>query len=688
MQRIGNGSKNVVSRKFFGSKQEKPFEKILIANRGEIACRVMRTAKKMGIKTVAVYSEADEYSVHKQMADESVCIGPAPSSESYLNVEAIVKAAEMTGSQAVHPGYGFLSENSNFCKRLEENGISFIGPPVGAIQKMGDKIESKLIAKAAKVNVIPGYDGVVPNVEEAVKISKKVGYPVMIKASAGGGGKGMRIARTDKDVREFFPLASAEAKSSFGDDRLLIEKFIEEPRHIEIQILADKHGNVLWLPERDCSIQRRNQKVVEEAPSTAIDQKTREAMGKQAAALAKSVGYASAGTVEFLFDKATGQFYFLEMNTRLQVEHPITEYITGLDLVEHMIQVAAGKPLPMTQNDIKINGWAVEARVYAEDPKLYLPCIGRLTRYIEPTVLSDKNVRCDSGIREGSDISVYYDPMICKLSTFGKTRNEAFDRMTLALDSFVIQGVTHNVSLLREVVSHPRFRDGKDVTTKFLSQEFPKGFDGHELTDWEKKSLMAVVKYVDDELYRRGYLVSSNKLVVPKDRTIWVSIDGNRTFSQVISPDIGKYFINEEFVNLKAPEINLYDPIIKVFVDDKPLTIQLEEKIDTGYKIRFMGTLYETTVRSDLEHDLTQYIKVKDKGFMENAIVSPMPGHLLKINVKPGQVVKQGDDLLVVEAMKMQNLIKATRPGKIKEIRVKPGESVSANQLLIEIEDL
>jgi propionyl-CoA carboxylase alpha chain len=688
MQRLGNNRKQVVFFRLYGTKQKKPFEKILIANRGEIACRVMRTAQKMNIKTVAVYSEADEYSVHKQMADESICIGPAPSSESYLNVEAIVKAAKATGSQAIHPGYGFLSENANFCQRLDESGIVFIGPPVEAIHKMGDKIESKIIAKAAKVNVIPGYDGVVPNVEEAIKISKKIGYPVMIKASAGGGGKGMRVARTDADVKEFFPLASAEAKSSFGDDRLLIEKFIEEPRHIEIQILADKHGNVLWLPERDCSIQRRNQKVVEEAPSMAIDQKTREAMGKQAAALAKSVGYTSAGTVEFLFDKATGQFYFLEMNTRLQVEHPITEYITGLDLVEHMIQVAAGNPLPMAQSDIKIKGWAVEARVYAEDPKLYLPCIGKLTRYIEPDFLSEKDIRCDSGIREGSDISIYYDPMICKLSTFGKTRNEAFDRMTLALDSFVIQGVTHNVSLLREVISHPRFRDGKDVTTKFLSQEFPKGFEGHNLTEKEKKSLLVFTKYIDDELYRQGYQASSNRSLLPNDRPVWISIDGNQTFSQVSSPDLGKYFINEESINLKAPEINLFDPIIKIFVDNEPLTFQLEEKISTGYKIRFLGTLYEVTVRDNLEHDLTQYIKIKDKGALGNVVTSPMPGHVLKVFVKPDQVIKQGDDLLVVEAMKMQNLIKATRPGKIKEIKVKPGENVSANQLLIEIEDL
>ena len=681
MQRL----RRAFSTKTGKDKSVKPFEKILIANRGEIACRVIRTARKMGIKTVAVFSEADANAVHVKMADEAVCIGPAPSSESYLNIDAIVHAAKSTGAQAIHPGYGFLSENSMFCKRLDENGISFIGPPVDAIRKMGDKIESKLIAKAAKVNVIPGYDGVVPNIDEAIKISKKVGFPVMIKASAGGGGKGMRVARSDADVREFFPLAAAEAKSSFGDDRLLIEKFLEEPRHIEIQILADKHGDVLWLPERDCSIQRRNQKVVEEAPSVAIDQKTREAMGKQAAQLAKSVGYASAGTVEFLYDTATNQFYFLEMNTRLQVEHPITEYITGLDLVEHMINVAAGRPLPLSQSDVSIKGCSVEARVYAEDPKLYLPCVGRLTRYIEPGFLHSEDIRCDSGIEEGSDISIYYDPMICKLSTFGKTRNEALDRMSLALDSFVIQGVTHNVSLLREIVSHPKFRNGQDITTKFLPEEFPKGFDGHQLSDWERNCLVAMAKFIDDELYRQGFMPATAGFTGA--RVLWISVDENKTFSKVVSHLPGHFEVNDESVQLAVPKFTPYYPLIDACVDGKQLTFQFVEKDSSGYKIRFMGTVYDVTVRSDLEHDLSQYLKVKSKTESGNKVASPMPGRLLKVSVKPGDIVKQGDELLIVEAMKMQNVIKATRTGRIVEVLVKAGDSVSANQLLITLED-
>ncbi|KAJ1116366.1 hypothetical protein NDU88_004581 [Pleurodeles waltl] len=468
---------------------EKTFEKILIANRGEIACRVMRTCKKMGIKTVAVHSDVDSAAVHVKMADEAVCVGPAPTSKSYLNMDAIMDAIRKTGAQAVHPGYGFLSENKEFAKRLTAEGVTFIGPDTHAIQAMGDKIESKLLAKNAKVNTIPGFDGVVKDADEAVRIAGEIGYPVMIKASAGGGGKGMRIAWDDEETREGFRFSSQEAASSFGDDRLLIEKFIDNPRHIEIQVLADKHGNALWLNERECSIQRRNQKVVEEAPSTFLDPGTRKAMGEQAVALAKVVKYSSAGTVEFLVDSKKN-FYFLEMNTRLQVEHPITECITGLDLVQEMIRVAKGYPLNYRQEDIPINGWALECRVYAEDPykSFGLPSIGRLSQYREP--LHVEGVRVDSGIQEGSDISIYYDPMISKLVTYGSNRAEALQRMEEALDSYVIRGVTHNVPLLREVITNPLFIEG-NITTKFLPDVYPDGFKGHSLTEREKKELLA-----------------------------------------------------------------------------------------------------------------------------------------------------------------------------------------------------
>ncbi|CAI5682092.1 propionyl-CoA carboxylase alpha chain, mitochondrial isoform X3 [Oreochromis niloticus] len=561
---------------------EKTFDKILIANRGEIACRVIKTCKKMGIQTVAVHSDVDSSAVHVKMADEAVCVGSAPTSKSYLNMDAIMDAIRVTGAQAVHPGYGFLSENKEFAKRLAAEGVAFIGPDTHAIQAMGDKIESKLIAKAAKVNTIPGFDGVVKTAEEAVKIAQEIGlqylkrwnrrnhkaeltvceykgsesvlllsrkrllgfccycggwttwtpqfvnaitqkrgYPVMIKASAGGGGKGMRIAWNDEETREGFRFSSQEAASSFGDDRLLIEKYIDNPRHIEIQVLADKHGNALWLNERECSIQRRNQKVVEEAPSTFLDPVTRRAMGEQAVQLAKAVQYSSAGTVEFLVDSKKN-FYFLEMNTRLQVEHPITECITGLDLVEQMIRVAKGYQLQHTQDDIPINGWAIECRVYAEDPykSFGLPSIGRLSQYQEPLDL-DK-VRVDSGIQEGSDISIYYDPMISKLITYGATRAEALGRMEDALDNYVIRGVTHNIPLLREIITHPRFVSGH-ISTNFLPEVYPDGFKGHQLEADAKRELLAsaAVLYIAAELRSAKVLGTQRVASTPVECSHW-----------------------------------------------------------------------------------------------------------------------------------------------------------------------
>uniref|UniRef100_A0A7M4FII8 Propionyl-CoA carboxylase alpha chain, mitochondrial n=1 Tax=Crocodylus porosus TaxID=8502 RepID=A0A7M4FII8_CROPO len=610
---------------------EKTFEKLLIANRGEIACRVIKTCKKMGIKTVAVHSDVDSSAVHVKMADEAVCVGPAPTSKSYLNMDAIMEVIKKTRAQAVHPGYGFLSENKEFARRLELDGITFIGPDTHAIQAMGDKIESKLLAKNAKVNTIPGFDGVVKDADEAVRIAREIGYPVMIKASAGGGGKGMRIAWDDEETREGFRFSSQEAASSFGDDRLLIEKFIDNPRHIEIQVLGDKHGNALWLNERECSIQRRNQKVVEEAPSTFLDPETRRAMGEQAVALAKAVKYSSAGTVEFLVDSKKN-FYFLEMNTRLQVEHPVTECITGLDLVQEMIRVAKGYPLRHKQADIPINGWAVECRVYAEDPykSFGLPSIGKLSQYREP--LDVPNVRVDSGIQQGSDISIYYDPMISKLVTYGSNRAEALQRMEEALDNYIIRGVTHNIALLREVIIHPRFVQG-DISTKFLPEVYPDGFKGHKLTDLEKRELLATAA----SLYVSCFVSQQ------------VEVDGTK-------------------LNVTS-EWNLASPLLPVTVDGTPRTMQ--------YKLRIL---------TQLAAELSKYMPEKVEEDTTSILRSPMPGAVVAVSVKPGDMVSEGQEICVIEAMKMQNSLIAAKTGKVKIVHCKAGETVGEGDLLVELE--
>uniref|UniRef100_A0A7M4FL85 Propionyl-CoA carboxylase alpha chain, mitochondrial n=1 Tax=Crocodylus porosus TaxID=8502 RepID=A0A7M4FL85_CROPO len=601
---------------------EKTFEKLLIANRGEIACRVIKTCKKMGIKTVAVHSDVDSSAVHVKMADEAVCVGPAPTSKSYLNMDAIMEVIKKTRAQAVHPGYGFLSENKEFARRLELDGITFIGPDTHAIQAMGDKIESKLLAKNAKVNTIPGFDGVVKDADEAVRIAREIGYPVMIKASAGGGGKGMRIAWDDEETREGFRFSSQEAASSFGDDRLLIEKFIDNPRHIEIQVLGDKHGNALWLNERECSIQRRNQKVVEEAPSTFLDPETRRAMGEQAVALAKAVKYSSAGTVEFLVDSKKN-FYFLEMNTRLQVEHPVTECITGLDLVQEMIRVAKGYPLRHKQADIPINGWAVECRVYAEDPykSFGLPSIGKLSQYREP--LDVPNVRVDSGIQQGSDISIYYDPMISKLVTYGSNRAEALQRMEEALDNYIIRGVTHNIALLREVIIHPRFVQG-DISTKFLPEVYPDGFKGHKLTDLEKRELLATAA----SLYVAEQQRSQQFLGTPRV----AGLSGLKHFS--------------------------YCSFLK-------------------YKLRIL---------TQLAAELSKYMPEKVEEDTTSILRSPMPGAVVAVSVKPGDMVSEGQEICVIEAMKMQNSLIAAKTGKVKIVHCKAGETVGEGDLLVELE--
>ncbi|XP_063281423.1 propionyl-CoA carboxylase alpha chain, mitochondrial [Pelobates fuscus] len=669
---------------------EKTFDKILIANRGEIACRVMKTCKKMGIKTVAVHSDVDSAAVHVKMADEAVCVGPAPTSKSYLNMDAIMEAIKRTGAQAVHPGYGFLSENKEFARRLAAESVTFIGPDTHAIQAMGDKIESKLLAKNAKVNTIPGFDGVVKDADEAVRIAREIGYPVMIKASAGGGGKGMRIAWDDDETRDGFRFSAQEAASSFGDDRLLIEKFIDDPRHIEIQVLADKHGNALWLNERECSIQRRNQKVVEEAPSTFLDPKTRKRMGEQAVALAKAVKYSSAGTVEFLVDSKKN-FYFLEMNTRLQVEHPITECITGLDLVQEMIRVAKGYPLRHQQSDIPINGWAVECRVYAEDPykSFGLPSIGRLSQYEEPRTLP--GVRVDSGIQEGSDISIYYDPMISKLVTHGNTRNEALKRMENALDNYVIRGVTHNIPLLREVITNPLFIKG-DITTKFLSEVYPDGFKGHSLLPNEKNELLATAACLYVALQTRSYRFLNNTRVpiAKNDVKSWelsVHLDGN-SHSIIVTRNKDQFSVEVDGTNVNVfSEWNLSSSLMSVNVGDTHRTIQCLGRDAAGnLSVQFLGTVYQLQILTKHAAELSKYMPEKVEEDTSSIVRSPMPGTVIAVSVKPGDMVSEGQEICVIEAMKMQNSMTAVKTAKVTSVHCKAGETVGEGDLLVQLE--
>ncbi|XP_048349067.1 propionyl-CoA carboxylase alpha chain, mitochondrial isoform X2 [Sphaerodactylus townsendi] len=666
------------------------FEKILIANRGEIACRVIKTCKTMGIKTIAIHSDVDSNAVHVKMADEAVCVGPAPTSKSYLNMDAIMEAIKKTRAQAVHPGYGFLSENKEFSRRLESEGVAFIGPDMHAIQAMGDKIESKLIAKNAKVNTIPGFDGVVKDADEAVRIAREIGYPVMIKASAGGGGKGMRIAWDDEETREGFRFSSQEAASSFGDDRLLIEKFIDNPRHIEIQVLADKHDNALWLNERECSIQRRNQKVIEEAPSTFLDPETRRAMGEQAVALAKAVKYSSAGTVEFLVDSKKN-FYFLEMNTRLQVEHPITECITGLDLVQEMIRVAKGYPLRHKQADIPINGWAIECRVYAEDPykSFGLPSIGRLSQYREP--LHVPHVRVDSGIQQGSEISIYYDPMISKLITYGSNRTEALKRMEEALDNYVIRGVAHNISLLREVIIHPRFVQG-DISTKFLPDVYPDGFKGHLLTESEKRELLgtAASLYVADQLRAQRFLGSPRVSIIKSDANNWeLSVQLGDTTHSVITSCQGSTFLAEvDGIKLSVTgEWNFASALLPVTVNGIQRTVQcLSWDASGNFSIQFLGTVYKLRILTKLAAELSKYMPEKVVEDSSSILRSPMPGVVVAVSVKPGDMVVEGQEICVIEAMKMQNSLAAAKTGKVKSVHCQAGETVGEGDELVELE--
>uniref|UniRef100_A0A8D0GJK8 Propionyl-CoA carboxylase alpha chain, mitochondrial n=1 Tax=Sphenodon punctatus TaxID=8508 RepID=A0A8D0GJK8_SPHPU len=623
--------------------------------------------------------------VHVKMADETVCVGPAPTSKSYLNMDAIMEAIKKTRAQAVHPGYGFLSENKEFARRL----VSLLILIVVDIS-MGDKIESKLLAKKAKVNTIPGYDGVVKDADEAVRIAREIGYPIMIKASAGGGGKGMRIAWDDEETREGFRFSSQEAASSFGDDRLLIEKFIDNPRHIEIQVLADKHDNALWLNERECSIQRRNQKVVEEEPSTFLDPETRRRMGEQAVSLAKAVQYSSAGTVEFLVDSKKN-FYFLEMNTRLQVEHPITECITGLDLVQEMIRVAKGYPLRHKQADIPINGWAVECRVYAEDPykSFGLPSIGRLSQYKEP--LHVPNVRVDSGIQEGSDISIYYDPMISKLVTYGSNRAEALQRMEEALDNYVIRGVTHNICLLREVITNSRFVRG-DISTKFLPDVYPEGFKGHKLTDPEKRELLATATslYVTEQLRSQRFLGTPRVAIVKPDVKRWeLSVQlGDATHSVTVSNNGSTFSVEVDGMKLNVTsEWNLASPLLSVTVDGSQRIIQCLSRDASGnLSIQFLGTVYKLRILTKLAAELSKYMPEKTVEDTTSILRSPMPGAVVAVSVKPGDMVSEGQEICVIEAMKMQNSMIAAKTGKVKAVHCKTGETVGEGDLLVEME--
>ncbi|MBU1378179.1 MAG: acetyl/propionyl/methylcrotonyl-CoA carboxylase subunit alpha [Alphaproteobacteria bacterium] len=655
------------------------FSKILIANRGEIAVRIIKTCRRMGIKTVVVYSEADADSMAVEMADESVFIGGAPASESYLVADKIVDAVRATGAEAVHPGFGFLSENAGFARRLVKEGIVFIGPNPHAIEAMGDKIESKKFAVKANISVVPGHVGEIDDTAHAVKISEEIGYPVMLKASAGGGGKGIRVAWNRKDVEEGFSAVRAEAKSSFGDDRIFIEKFIESPRHVEIQVLGDKHGNVVHLFERECSIQRRNQKVIEEAPSPLLDEKTRKAMGDQAVALAKAVQYDSAGTVEFVAGQDKS-FFFLEMNTRLQVEHPVTEMITGVDLVEQMIRSAYGEKLPFAQKDLKINGWAMESRIYAEDPyRGFLPSIGRLVRYSPPAegeLPGGGFVRNDAGVREGDEISMFYDPMISKLSTWGKTRDAAIDIMGRALEDFHIEGLGQNIPFLAAVMDQPRFRSGK-LSTNYIKDEFPDGFQGLPPTDAQRDLMSAVALAMHRALLARA---APDQL-----RTDWVVVSGLKKLAMSATAGDGGLNILADGRKLRLEDIQWRpgQPVFRANLDGKDFTVAVKPAAE-GFVIRHRATTLHVLVLTPRSAELHEKLPPKKAADTSKMVLSPMPGLVVSIDVLTGQEVKTGEIVAVLEAMKMQNILRAERDGTIKAVNVKSGDSVAADEVLVE----
>ena len=665
------------------------FKKILIANRGEIACRVIKTARKMGIQTVAIYSDADAHALHVKMADEAVHIGPAPANQSYIVIDKVMEAIRQTGAEAVHPGYGFLSENPKFAEALEAAGVAFIGPPKGAIEAMGDKITSKKIAQEAEVSTVPGYMGLIEDADEAVKISKEIGYPVMIKASAGGGGKGMRIAWNDDEAREGFQSSKNEAASSFGDDRIFIEKFVTQPRHIEIQVLCDSHGNGVYLNERECSIQRRNQKVIEEAPSPFLDEATRKAMGEQSLALAHAVGYASAGTVEFIVD-GDRNFYFLEMNTRLQVEHPVTELITGVDLVEHMIRVAAGEKLSLSQNDVGINGWAMESRLYAEDPyRGFLPSIGRLTRYRPPEEVAEEKraVRNDTGVFEGGEISMYYDPMIAKLCTWAPTRGEAIEEMRIALDRFEVEGIGHNIPFLSAVYDHPKFISG-EMTTAFIAEEYPEGFDGVTPDESTCRRIAAatVAMHRVAEIRRArisGRLDNHERQV----GTEWVVSLADHAFPVTMSADKeGADIRFEDGASLRVTsDWTPGQPLAELMVDGSPLVLKVAPE-SNGYRVRYRGADLSVTILSPSHAALAAHMLVKTPPDTSKLLLCPMPGLIVKIDVEQGQEVQEGQALCTVEAMKMENILRAEKKGVVAKINAGPGDSLAVDDVIMEFE--
>jgi len=658
------------------------FKKILIANRGEIACRVIKTARRMGIKTVAVYSDADRDSRHVQLADEAVCIGPAPSAQSYLAMERVIQACKDTGAQAVHPGYGFLSENARFCDALESQAIAFIGPKAPSMRAMGDKIASKKLALEAGVSTIPGCTDVITDADHAARIAADIGYPVMIKASAGGGGKGLRVARNEGEAREGFQSCRNEARSAFGDERVFVEKFIQDPRHIEIQVLGDAHGNLVYLWERECSIQRRHQKVIEEAPSPFLDAATRAAMGEQACALAKAVKYQSAGTVEFVVD-AKRNFYFLEMNTRLQVEHPVTEMITGLDLVEHMIRVAAGEKLAFRQADVKLDGWAIEARICAEDPfRSFLPSVGRLVKYLPPEELPGA-VRVDTGVFEGGEISVHYDSMIAKLIVHGATRDAAIARMRDALNAFVIRGVSTNIAFQAALVQHPRFVSGK-FNTGFIAEEFPRGFHPANVIHDDPLLLACAAafarrRYIDRAVLTTGRLVGHERKV----ETDWVVLTGKDKYSLRVTPVDGGYaFVHKgQTFELKS-DWKLGELLFRGTWNGERVCLQIE-RLGLKYRACHWGAQADVWVLSSRAAQLLSLMPDKPAPDLSKFLLSPMPGLLTEVAVKPGQEVKAGEKLAVIEAMKMENILKADNDRIVAEILAQQGDSLAVDQPII-----
>ena len=679
-------------------KYPKTFKKLLVANRGEIARRVQSTCKKMGIQTVAVYSDADRHAMFVKEADEAFRLGPAPSKESYLNMDLIIDACKKSGADSVHPGYGFLSENSVFMGKLRDNNITFIGPPDYAIHAMGDKIESKKTAKAAKVNTIPGYMGEVMDANHAKKIANEIGYPVMVKASAGGGGKGIRIAWNDAETDVNFRLCKDEAINSFGDGRLLIEKYIVEPRHIEFQILGDKHGNYVYMPERECSVQRRNQKVIEEAPSTAMDPETRHKMGTQACMMAKAVGYYTTGTCEFMLDKFK-KFFFLEMNTRLQVEHPITEMITGIDLVEQMILIAAGHKLQFTQNDIKINGHSMEYRLYAEDPaKKFLPSIGFLTKYREPK--TQTNVRIDTGVQEGSEISMFYDPMISKLIVWGKDRPAAIQLLNKAIDEFVVRGVNHNAGFCKTIINHPRFLDG-NYNTGFIPNFYKDGYNGEVMTPYDHRLLAITAYKMKQQSYANAKLTDSKMPFTNEHlKTLYCQIDNN-VYKVCQCSDTGKYHIKavegkSEETTLDSFKINEYSldygQLIEMKIENnkgeiEDKIIQYMETINNmTYRLFYRGSKVDVKVYDETEYKYKRFIPIPVKVDMSKRVIAPMPGVVISLAVKPGDSVVDGQEICVLEAMKMQNVIKCEKDGKIKAVLCKTKQSVGVDDLLVELE--